>query len=136
MAQGPAVEAISAPVTLTVARGDFVVSPALIARTLAFVPQGGALVPKVDGAAVHEALAKDLAPAEKPAVDATFEISKGRPEVVPSRDGEGVDDAEIARALAAAALPEPGGAREGELTLSPQPASLTTKEASGLGVTG
>lgn len=133
VADGLAVQAVSAPVTLTVEGTSVEVPPQLIAATVDFVPRDGHLVPKVDGAAIHEALAKQFAPAETPPLDATFKISDGHPVVVPSSDGRGVDDGQLATAVARA-LPAAGDARIGALTVGPQAASLTTREARALGV--
>jgi vancomycin resistance protein YoaR len=133
VAGGLALQAISAPILLSVAGEQLEVPPEVIAATLTFVPRAGRLVPRVDGVAVHDALADDFALVETPAVDATFDVSSGRPVVVPSSDGEGVAAADLAQVLTATlALPE--GSREADLTIAPLPASLTTREARGLGV--
>jgi vancomycin resistance protein YoaR len=133
VASGLAVSAVAAPVVLRVAGEDVEIPPPLLAANLTFVPRDGTLVPDVDGAGLHEALADQLAPVEKPAKDAAFDVSSGRPKVVAAKAGFGVGDDELARGVSAV-LGAPAGERVVDLDRVPLAPDLTTKQAKQLGV--
>jgi vancomycin resistance protein YoaR len=133
VADGIALDAIAAPVTLQVDGATATVTPEVIAASLRFVPRDGRLVPDLDGGAVHEAVADDLAGVERPARDATFDVSSGRPKVVPAKWGHGVTDREIQQAVAPV-LGSPAGERTVTLQLGRVKPTLSTAEARDLGV--
>lgn len=95
--------AVAAPVTVTTPdSADLVVSPEVIAASLTMESDAaGEIVPEVDPEALRDGLADQLAEVETEPVDARFDLSSGRPEIVPETDGEQVDT----EALAADLLP-------------------------------
>lgn len=133
VAAGPALAAIAAPVQLQLAGVQATVSPEVIASALRFVPRDGQLVPVVDGATIHDAVGDVLAPVERPAKDATFDVSSGRAVVVPARLGRGVTDEALAQGVASV-LDKPEGERTVTLQLGPVKPELTTADARALGV--
>jgi vancomycin resistance protein YoaR len=126
--------AVSAPVAVTVESTTVQLSPVAIARSLTFVPDGeGALQPRLDGGRLHAAIAGDLASVEEPAQDATFDVSSGRPRVVPSAQGREV----LPETLAAAVLPvlrETGAGRAVSVPLEVSDPEVDTALAESLGV--
>ncbi|MHA6623868.1 VanW family protein [Pseudonocardia sichuanensis] len=124
--------AVAAPVTVigeNDVRGEL--TPEVIAASLSFVAANGDLVPELNQQAVQDALAPQMAASEVPGRDATFEFSGGRPVVVPSQDGRGVDyEATLAQLLDVLAGPPP---REITAVYADQPAEVTTEELQALG---
>jgi vancomycin resistance protein YoaR len=124
--------AVAAPVTVigeNDVRGEL--TPEVIAASLSFVAANGDLVPELNQQAVQDALAPQMAPSEVPGRDATFEFSGGRPVVVPSQDGRGVDyEATLAQLLDVLTGPPP---REITAVYADQPAEVTTEELQALG---
>ena len=134
VAEKLALTAISAPVSVQVGdAGKLTISPALIAETLTFEGRTGMLVPVFD----TKALVKKLDPAlnkiglDQPR-DATVTIAKGKPKVVPAKDGEGIDPTELGSVLAEAVLKPEG--RTGAVSVSSRPAGFTTQQAQASGV--
>ena len=124
--------ALSAPITVRLRSQSFVLPVSAIARALRFVPRNGELVPTVDAQVVRTALGQDFATIGKPAVDASFDVSSGRPVVVPAKSGKGVDDAELRSAIVKA-LPDTSD-RVVQLAFTDVPPDLTTAEAKKLGI--
>jgi vancomycin resistance protein YoaR len=124
--------ALSAPLTVALRGQSFELSVDDIARSLRFVDRHGTLVPTVDVATVREALGPDFAAIGTPAVDASFDVSSGRPKIVPGKPGRGVSDEELQKDLVAA-LPNTDD-RVLELTFTDVPPSFTVKEAKALGI--
>jgi vancomycin resistance protein YoaR len=105
--------------------------PDVIAASLSFLAENGALVPELNQQAIQEALAPQMAESEKPGRDATFDFSGGRPVVVPSQDGRGVDyEATVAALVGVLGSPEP---REVTAVYAEKPAEITTEELQALG---
>lgn len=131
---GPATIAVSAPVTIQVEDITPQVMPEVIAEATHYLVEGDALVPQMDGALLHDSIAKELEPVEEPGNNATFEIdSDNVPVVVPSRVGRGVSDEVLAAAVANAMF------AEGDERVAPAPVTvrdpvLTTEDAAQLGV--
>ena len=131
---GPATIAVSAPVTIEVEDIAPQVPPEAIAEATHYLVEGDALAPQVDGAILHESIAKDLEPVEEPGNNATFEIdSNNVPVVVPSRVGRGVSDEVLAAAVANAMFSE-GDARVAPAPVTVRDPVLTTEDAMKLGV--
>jgi vancomycin resistance protein YoaR len=106
---------------------------AAIAASLRFTPEeDGELAVDVDPAELKSALGDRLSAFGKPARDATFEVSGGKVEIVPSVDGTGVDPQKLADQLLPV-LPDPAP-RSVTAELGPVPADLTTEEAKELGI--
>lgn len=131
---GPATIAVSAPVTIEVEDIAPQVPPEAIAEATHYLVEGDALAPQVDGAILHESIAKELAPVETPGNNATFEIdSNNVPVVVPSRVGRGVSDEVLAAAVSNAMFAE-GDARVAPAPVTVRDPVLTTEDALELGV--
>jgi vancomycin resistance protein YoaR len=130
--QAVARPAVAAPVTVVgenEVRGT--VTPEVIAATLSFRAENGDLVPELNQQAVQDALAPQMAESERPGRDATFDFSGGRPVVVPSQDGRGVDyEATLAALVDVLGDPAP---REVTAIYGDQPADVTTEELQALG---
>ncbi|GAA1309907.1 VanW family protein [Pseudonocardia xinjiangensis] len=127
--------AVSEPVTMVGEGGaSGTVTPDVIASALSFRAEGGDLLPEINPAAVTDALKPQLASSERPGRDASLDFSSGRPVVVPSQDGRGVDyEASLAPLLD---VLTGTGEREITAVYADQPAELTTEELNDLGITG
>lgn len=126
-----AASAVSAPVIVSAREVVATLRPKAISRALSFTAEGGQLVPKLDGAVLHEAIADDLAAVETPGRDARFKIKGGRPVVVPSKVGNGISDDE----LAAAVVPVLGKQtpdRAVSVTIGTREPRITTEQAQSL----
>jgi vancomycin resistance protein YoaR len=125
--------ALAAPVQVVSGDTSAEVSVAAIAASLRFTPQDdGELAVDVDPAALKGAVGDKLSAFGKPARDATFEVSGGKVQVVPSVDGTGVDPQKLADQLLPV-LTEPAP-RSVTAELGPVPAELTTEAAKALGI--
>ena len=125
--------AVAAPVTLRGNGQDIEVSPHLIARTLRFEAVEGRLVPRIDGPALAKALGGQLDGLEREARDASLRIKGDRPVVVPSVDGQGVD--ESALGVAVAEVLERRTDRVVEAPMTATPPKLATAAIEALGIT-
>lgn len=126
--------AVAAPVTVRAGEVTATIPPRAIARALSFTVEDGAFRPSLDGAVLHEAIADALAPVEDRGNDATFEIRKGRPVVVPSKVGRGVADDELASQVLTV-LDRPAGEREVSVSIGTRAPRITTEQAQALGIT-
>ena len=133
-ARALAKNAIAEPVTVRAGGVTATIPASAIVKALSFTREGGELVPVLDGAVLHESIADQLAEVETPGRDATFEITKGVPIVVPSLVGRGIEDGELATAVAGV-LGETGDARDVTVSFGVREPELTTEEAQQLGVT-
>ena len=131
---GIAASAVAAPVRVVVGdKGTIEVSAAAIAASLGFEPADGALTPVFDAGKLD---ARVAAPLKKLGLkqprDATITISKGKPKIVESVDGVGVDP----EALGAALVPalSQATARSATVAVTPRSATFTSAEAKKLGV--
>lgn len=131
VAEGEAIDAISAPVTLTVSGQELALSPEQIASVLSFRSSDSQLLPAVKARRLRTFIAPELESVGRPARDAGFSVASGKPVVVPARDGRGVSDEGLATGLVAA-LDDPE--RTAALSLESIPADLTTAEAKDLGI--
>jgi vancomycin resistance protein YoaR len=132
--EGPATIAVSAPVTIQVEDISPQVPAEAIAEATHYLVEGDSLAPQIDGAILHESIARDLKPVETPGNNATFEIdSNNVPVVVPSRVGRGVSDGVLAAAVSTAMFEE-GDARVSSAPVTVRDPVLTTADALELGV--
>ncbi|MDA0636545.1 VanW family protein [Nonomuraea sp. MCN248] len=134
-ARTQAVRAVQGPITLTLDGKQAQLAPEAIAASLTFVadPDGdGALTPEFDAARALRPVEAVLVDAAQAPRDATYEIVDGRPQLIPSRAGRGVDERRLSRDLVA--LLRRGGERVLPVTLSAAPPDVTTEEVSGLGI--
>jgi vancomycin resistance protein YoaR len=127
-------EATAGPVSVTAGAVQATIPAKAVGRALSFTTEGGALVPKLDGAVLHEAIAEELAPIEVEGRDATFRIKNGKPKVVKSKVGSGVSDDELAAAVSAV-LAKPVAERSVTVSVGTREPALTTEDAKALGVT-
>ena len=131
VAGGEATDAVSDDLTLSVAGRSMVVTPEEIADVLTYRTIGASLEPAVDEQLLRVQLADDLASVGKPARDASFDVSSGKPVVVASRNGTGVTDETLGSAFISALADE---SRTATMGLERVKADLTTAEAKKLGV--
>ncbi len=126
--------AIANPVN--VAAGDITatIDSADIADALTFTQEGGQLVPILDGAILHSSIAGDLEAVETPGRDATFEIVRRQPVVVPSQVGAGISDDELALQVATVIGNQPPD-RSVTVSMGTRDPMLTTEQAQQLGIT-
>lgn len=129
-----AAAAVAEPVTVRVGGVSATIPAATLRRALSFVPSGGALVPRLDGAVLRAAIAPAVAGVEKPGRDARWDVSSGRPVLVPSRTGRGVNAGLLADSVVAV-LGERGAQRSVEARIGTIQPSLTTAQARELGIT-
>lgn len=126
-------EATSAPVTVKAGTVTAVIPARAVGRAMGFATQGGQLVPTLDGAVLHKAIAEELSPIEVEGRDATFRIKNGTPKVVKSKVGAGVSDEELAAAVEGV-LALPAAERTVTVAVGTREPALTTEQAKALGV--
>lgn len=125
--------AVAEPVQVTAEGTTATIEPRQIARALSFVQEADRLVPELDGERLHAAIDEELAAVEDPGKDASFDVSSGRPRVVPGETGRAV----LPEALAEAVLPvltASGPARAASVPLEVSEPEVSTAEARNLGV--
>ncbi|MGW3347897.1 VanW family protein [Nonomuraea rubra] len=122
--------AVAAPLELATGDKKATVSREQLAAGLRFVNDGkGGLRPSFDASEVAPELAKALLiTAPK---DASFKIVRGKPQVIPSRAGRGIDVKALGPAIAQAAA---DGTRRVELPAAERQPRVTTAQAKKLGV--
>jgi vancomycin resistance protein YoaR len=120
--------AVSAPVTVDVDGKPLTLKASDIAAGLTFP----ALKPRLDGVKVLDAVGSRLASVELAPRDATFDVSSGKPVLVPGRDGRTVPPADLSAALLAV-LDRPAPRRT-SVSLKVTPPRVTTARARTLGV--
>lgn len=129
---------LSGPVTVRVSEAGAAAVQSVRVPVATFLPyvrvrsNEGELELAVNGPALRNELGEKLGDLEKPARDATFRISGGRPVVVPSTTGRSVSSQELAEAFAVAAVDD--GARLAKVRLVKSNPTLTTAKAKQLGV--
>ncbi len=126
--------ALASPITVaTGASGSFQLEPAMIAAALSFEPVDGSLKPALDGAKLAKAAAKPIkALGLKRPKDADITIVNGKPTIVPSADGAGLDPGALSKA-ALGVLEQPAG-RSITVEATVQKPGFTTADAEQLGV--
>lgn len=133
-ARALAKSAIAEPVSVQAGGVTATIPTSALVKALSFTREGGELVPKLDGAVLYESIADQLAEVETPGRDATFQITKGVPVVVPSLVGRGIADEELATAVTGV-LGATGAARDVTVSFGVREPELTTEEAKALGIT-
>ena len=130
---GPARDAVAAPVVLDAGGAAVTATPADLAAALTFQADGdGRLAPRVDGLALLRALGDRAAPVQQPARDAGFDVTSGVPVVVPAQEGQVLDADGLAAAVQPVVLaPAP---RTASVTRAVQQPRVTTAQAEALGV--
>ncbi|HEU5159254.1 MAG TPA: VanW family protein [Streptosporangiaceae bacterium] len=125
--------AVARPLTLTRGKKTAKLPAQTLAENLQFVADGkGRLKPRFDAAdAVRQVEGKLIDAAQAPR-DATFKIVKGKPVLVPSRVGEGVDVAKLATAAETIFLA--GGSRTVPIATAVTRPHITSAQARRLGI--
>jgi vancomycin resistance protein YoaR len=132
-AEAYAIRAVSAPVTVD-ASGTLATIPATaIADALSFTQEGTTWQPQLDGAILHASIRKQLSAVETPGRDATFRIKNGKPVVVKSKVGRGVEDGELSTQVLTVLGNQPSQ-RQVTVSVGVREPSLTTADAEALGV--
>ena len=130
-----AVPAVSGPIVVKVGKaGQFLVMPSMIARSVTFKPEAGALVADLDANKLRDVVEKRVSELDlgEPR-DATVRVDDGRPEVVPAVDGSIVSAAALADAVRPA-LTKSGADRSVSVEPVRARASFSTEQAETLGV--
>ncbi|NRQ34684.1 vanomycin resistance protein VanB [Nonomuraea sp. NN258] len=124
--------AVAAPLMLAAGGERATITAQQLAERLRFVADGqGSLRPDFDGDDLARDLGKQLVASDRLPKDASFKIVNGRPKVIPSRTGQGVDAAGLAKAVETAVA---AGERTAEITLKQVQPRVTTELAGKLGI--
>ncbi len=127
--------AVVLPVTLVVDSQTTSIPASDIAETLTFKPVGATFEATLKAKALHELLAEDqLADIEQAGRDARFVIEDGRPVIIKSRAGLGVDPQELGPAVLAVLPETTPEARTATVALVKASADFTTAEAKALNI--
>ena len=131
-ADNEATAAVAAPIKLNLGGTPIEVSASQIANVLSYRATASGMTGRVDAELLRELVAGPLAEVGQPARDATFDVSSGTPQIVPSSMGRGVDDESLAEGVIEAIE---SSDRSTELELERIEPDLTTAEAKDLGIT-
>ncbi|NLE18938.1 MAG: hypothetical protein GX632_10445, partial [Propioniciclava sp.] len=128
-----ATPALSAPITVAAGDKTFEVTPEMIAPALTFEPADGSIKVNVDQDVLLEQATKSIAGLglDEPK-DASFTFEGGKPKIIPSVDGMGVDKEEFAKVVQEAMVKP--SERTATVTVAQQKAKFTTEMAEKLGV--
>jgi vancomycin resistance protein YoaR len=127
--------AVSAPIKVKAgAAGTFTVTPAMIAASLAFVPENSTLSPVLDAAKLRRAAEPAVKKVEltRPK-DAEVRLVNGRPQVVPAVNGTGVAADDLQKSVEPA-LTAKGSERTVSVELTGAKAKFSTEDARKLGI--
>ena len=128
-----ATPAMSGPVTLVVGPKTLVVQPAVFAPFLSMkADASGHLQPVVDAKGLRQALDPKVGGILVEPKDAQVVLAKGKPKIIPSRNGRTLEAAGLSVALLKV-LPR-SGARTASVALATTPATFTTADAKALGI--
>ena len=133
-AKSQAQHAVSAPVFITTGAIKAKIGKRVIARALGFGAENGTLVPVLDGAILHKAVAGALEPVETAGRSAYFVDNNGKVTVIPGKVGKGVSDEDLATAVGSVIDKNPP-ARVAPVTVGVREPALSTQSAQDLGVT-
>jgi vancomycin resistance protein YoaR len=123
--------AVSGPVTLAFGESRVRLQPRDFAAALSFRPEGGELRLHVDQRTLLRLVEQVVAADGGTPVDATVVLVDGNPEVVPAKPGVTFDPAEVMAAFTAA-LAQPEGEREAEVSAQVEEAAFSTADAKAL----
>ncbi len=120
------------PITVTVGKQSGILHPQDLRDALTYEVRNGKLTPVIDGTVLVDSLENQIKGIGDTATDATFKIYKGKPYVVPSKPGTGINPDKIAAAvLKVLNQPNP---RTVELELGSTQPKFTTEDAKALGI--
>jgi vancomycin resistance protein YoaR len=88
--------AVESPITVTVGKQQGTVESLDLVRALTYVGLDGKFIPQVDGAVLVDSLKSQITGIDNTAVDASFKIYKGKPYVVPGKNGTGINPDKVA----------------------------------------
>lgn len=123
---------VSAPVAASVDGRVVELTPEDLAARAQLLPEGDALVLQLDGEALVSLIAERAPDLGVEGEDARFELQGGRPVIVPSTTGRGLEAAAVATAVAEAGTSTTD--RTAELTLTEVEPEFTTADAEALGI--
>lgn len=126
--------ALASPITIATGdSGSIELTPAMIAAALSFQPSDGTLAAELDAAKLTKAAAKEIKGLglKKPR-DADITIADGKPRIVPSVDGIGIEPNDLA--AAALGVLQKSSGRSAKVEATVRKASFTTEDAKKLGV--
>ncbi len=126
--------AVAAPVKVQVGAVTATIPAASIAEALSFSAKGGELVPALDGNVLRKAIGSSIASVETPGRNATWNVSSGKPVIVPSRVGHGVNPQLLARDVLVVVGETDPVKRSVKAELGSIPPTLSTAQAKALGV--
>ena len=128
-----ATPAVASPVVVTASGQQVVVPPKAIAAALTVVAdEQGTLEPHLDPAVLRAQVGAALGALGVPARSARFDVSSGRPVVLPSTAGTGVSPADLSAAVLGVLTAD--APRTAPVRLTPAQPPLTTEQARALGV--
>ncbi|HET8969638.1 MAG TPA: VanW family protein [Candidatus Nanopelagicales bacterium] len=130
-----ATAAVAEPVTVQVRDISATLSGADLADALRYDAVEGALVPVLDGAALRADIVDTVAGAEKPGRDARWKIRSGKPVVVPSKVGRGVNPDALGTDVAAVLDRTGSAARTVPAQIGTIPPAFSTADARALNIT-
>lgn len=123
---------LSGPVTLSVEDSRHVISVAELAAAASIVAtDAGVLDLQINGEAITARIYTEAPELGNPGVNASFTFQEGRPVVVPSESGLGLEVLPVGQAVRAAAL---STTRSSAVPLSAMEPSFTTEDANALGI--
>ncbi len=131
--RGAAQTAVSGPVVLKVGQDSVDLPVTAFAPALAFVVRDGALVPTVDAKDLAKPLTDSTTGIGRQAVDASFRFEGGKPVIVPSKAGIGLDAETMAKALVPV-VTQTGGERSITVEATAVQPDFTTNDAEALGI--
>ena len=124
---------VSSPITVTVGKQKGVISTQALAQALSYQGKDGKMVAVIDGTVLVNTLKSQISGITDTAVNASFKIVNGKPVVVPSKPGRGINSEKIASALQQVIdSPNP---RTVELEMGDTQPEFTTEDAKALGIT-
>ncbi len=127
-----AVPAVAHGITVDVEGDRLRVDPIDIAKSLRLEAVDGRIEPRFEAEVLHQRVSGKLRTVGTPAVDATFDVSSGKPVVVPSKTGMSVSAPDLATAVMSVLTDAPPRRASARLSVS-QP-RVPTDVARGLGV--
>lgn len=128
-----AAAAVSGPVTLKVGRDRVDLPVTAYAPALAIVAQDGEMVPTIDAKDLAGPLTSSTTGIGRRAVDASFRFNGGKPVVVPSKAGVGLDPERMAEQLVPV-VTRTGAERAITVEATAVQPEFTTKDAEALGI--
>ncbi|MDY5153548.1 Vancomycin resistance protein YoaR, contains peptidoglycan-binding and VanW domains [Actinobaculum suis] len=126
---------VSGDVRVKVGEAQAVLQPATLAQAASFAPGEAGLQLQLDGKILGDEVRKQLPDALKPGEDARIEIvDHTTPTIIPSVDGQTIDDADLAAQVSQVGIKTVAAEREATPKVEASPASFTTEDAEKMGI--